>query len=137
MVDYSPTSLDSVPDTAMTDIEELLSILNQCPNYQVDKHHTNCGLRVRIEPILAYFRSMLSPGVVAIPYADWKRRGADISWVRLKVNGDKRDSASDNKFLFTRAIANDQRLRYEGAMYVDRMARAMFTADAWDWTPET
>lgn len=39
-------------------------------------------------------------------------------------------------FRFTRAIAGDQRLRYEGAMSADRLARELFTADAWDWTPE-
>ncbi|KAM0239232.1 hypothetical protein ACHAPO_003203 [Fusarium lateritium] len=132
-----PASLNMVPDTAMIEIEELLSTLQQCPSYQVDKHHTNCGLRTRLEPILIYLRSMLSANVIAIPYADWKRRPTEISWLAEKEHGaDDRDSAP-KKFQFTRAIANDQRLRYEGALYVDKMAKAMFLADEWDWTPES
>lgn len=137
LVDYSPASLNMVPDTAMIEIEELLSTLQQCPSYQVDKHHTNCGLRTRLEPILIYMRSMLSANVISIPYADWKKRPTDISWLAQKEHeADDRDSAP-KKFQFTRAIANDQRLRYEGALYVDKMAKAMFLADEWDWTPET
>ncbi|KAF5607700.1 hypothetical protein FPANT_776 [Fusarium pseudoanthophilum] len=136
LVDYSPASLNMVPDTAMIEIEELLSTLQQCPSYQIDKHHTNCGLRVRLEPILSYMRSMLSAGVIAIPYADWKKRPTEISWLALREHtvGDK--GYQPKKFQFTRAIANDQRLRYEGALYVDKMAKAMFMADEWDWTPE-
>ncbi|KAK7413138.1 hypothetical protein QQX98_007964 [Neonectria punicea] len=137
LADFSPTSLDAVPDTAMVDVEELLSTLQQCPSYQVDKNHTNCGLRVRVEPILVYMRSMLSANVIAVPHADWKRRRADVSWATSKHNASARDDDSpDRTFAFTRAIANDQRLRYEGALYVDKMAKAMFTAEAWDWTPE-
>ncbi|KAH7272159.1 hypothetical protein MRS44_002665 [Fusarium solani] len=136
LVDYSPASLNTVPDTAMIEIEELLSTLQQCPSYQVDKHHTNCGLRVRLEPIVGYMRSMLSANVVPISYASWKKQRAETSWVPLQ------DQASNNdvppkKFAFTRALANDQRLRHEGAFYVDRMAKAMFTAEEWDWTPES
>jgi hypothetical protein len=39
-------------------------------------------------------------------------------------------------FRFTRGLATDQRLRMEGAMAVDRSARALFTADEWDWSTE-
>ncbi|KAH6891176.1 hypothetical protein B0T10DRAFT_304845 [Thelonectria olida] len=135
LVDFSPASLDAVPDTAMVDIEELLSTISQAPNYQLDKHHTNCGLRVRVEPILGYIRSMLSANVIALPHADWKRRRADVSWVSLKENGHGgQDDNLVNAFAFTRSIANDQRLQYEGALYTD--ARAVFTADSWDWTPD-
>ncbi|RGP68639.1 hydroxyproline-rich glyco [Fusarium longipes] len=137
LVDYSPASLNMVPDTAMIEIEELLTTLQQCPSYQVDKNHTNCGLRTRLEPILSYMRSMLSANVIAIPYADWKKRPTETSWMAQKEQAsDDRDSVP-KKFQFTRAIANDQRLRYEGALYVDKMARAMFLADEWDWTPES
>ncbi|CAG7565430.1 unnamed protein product [Fusarium equiseti] len=137
LVDYSPASLNMVPDTAMIEIEELLNTLQQCPSYQVDKHHTNCGLRTRLEPILSYMRSMISANVIAISYADWKKRPTEMSWRAQKEHAsDDRDNAP-KKFQFTRAIANDQRLRYEGALYVDKMAKAMFLADEWDWTPET
>ena len=129
-------SLDAVPDTAMIDIEDLLGTLQKCPNYQIDKHHTNCGLRVRIEPILSYIRTMLSANVVAIPHADWKRRRTEVSWLASKEKDDGGGDGPGKKFAFTRAIANDQRLRYEGAIYADKLAKAAFTADTWDWTPE-
>ncbi|KAF7541226.1 hypothetical protein G7Z17_g11997 [Cylindrodendrum hubeiense] len=137
LVDFSPTSMDSVPDTAMVEVEELLSTLQQCPSYQVDKNHTNCGLRVRVEPIMGYMRSMLSANVIAVPHADWQRRRAEVSWANVRENGDtENDNSRTKTFAFTRAIANDQRLRYEGTLYADKMAKAMFTAEAWDWTPE-
>ncbi|EFY86745.1 hypothetical protein MAC_07246 [Metarhizium acridum CQMa 102] len=138
LVDFAPSSVDSVPDTSMVDIEELLGTLKQCPNYQIDKHHTNCGLRIRIDPILDYVTAMVGAGVVAIPLADWKRRRADVSWLNekggLRNDGDVEEGP--NAFAFTRALATDQRLRYEGAIYADRMARRLFTADTWNWTPE-
>lgn len=135
MVDFAPSSGDNVPDSSMVDIDELLATLKQSPSYQIDKHHTNCGLRIRIDPILDYVRAMVGAGVVAIPLADWKRKRGDVSWRSgsLKNGTDDEDARI---FAFTRALANDQRLRYEGAMYVDRMAKSLFTADAWDWTPE-
>lgn len=40
------------------------------------------------------------------------------------------------KFTFTRSMAGDQRLRFEGSMGADRLVRGLFTADEWDWTPE-
>ena len=139
LVDFSPVSLDSVPDTSLFHIEDLLSTLKQCPSYQVDKNHTNCGLRTRIDPILDFIRAMLAASAVSIAHADWKRRRSDVSWE--EAAGDRRNFDDDGDessriFAFTRSLANDQRLRHEGAMYADRMAKKMFTAESWDWTPE-
>lgn len=135
LVDFAPSSADNIPDSSMVDLDELLGTLKQSPSYQIDKHHTNCGLRIRIDPILDYVRAMVGAGVVAIPLADWKRRRADVSW-RSGGLKNGREEEDGRTFAFTRALASDQRLRYEGAMYADRMARGLFTADAWDWTPE-
>ncbi|TQS32019.1 hypothetical protein Golomagni_07680 [Golovinomyces magnicellulatus] len=135
LIDYSPAALEAFPDASRLNIEELLVTLRQCPNYQIDKHHTNCGLRIRIEPILDYLRAMLSSNVISISHAEWKRDPTRISWANASVDeGDKKDKKP--KFTFTRAVASDQRLRYEGALYADKMARALFTAGEWDWTPE-
>lgn len=136
LVDFSPVSFESVPDTSMLELEELLTTLKQCPNYQVDKHHTNCGLRIRIDPIMDYIRSMLSANVVSIAHADWKKRRVDVSWVVSRENALVGDDNAAKKFEFTRSLANDQRFRYEGAIYADRMAKSLFTAQQWDWTPE-
>jgi hypothetical protein len=132
LVDFSPASLDAVPDTSMLDVEELLRTLQQSPSYQIDKNHTNCGLRIRIDAIVTYIRAMLATNVVSISPVDWTKRRAEVSWASAK-DGKAREPKS---FAFTRALANDQRLRYEGALYADQMARELFTADAWDWTPE-
>lgn len=136
LVDFSPVSIESIPDMSMLDMDELLATLRQCPSYQVDKYHTNCGLRIRVEPVLDYIRAMLSANIVSVPLADWKRRRTDISWVVTTAPGDLDDDAQKGTFSFTRAMANDQRLRYEGALYADKMAKKLFTAEAWDWTPE-
>ncbi|TQV94172.1 proteinrelated to hydroxyproline-rich glycoprotein [Cordyceps javanica] len=152
LVDYGASSMDAVPDGSSVQIEELLGTLRQCPNYQIDKHHTNCGLRVRIGPILDYLQSMLSARVVALSHADWKNRRDTASWGRepapsctppappaaaaVRRDNDGNDEQARLTFLFTRAVANDQRLRYEGALYVDKMAKQLFTSGAWNWTPE-
>ncbi|OAA68801.1 hypothetical protein SPI_00996 [Niveomyces insectorum RCEF 264] len=39
-------------------------------------------------------------------------------------------------FRFDRSMASDQRLRFEGNLTADRMARQLFTARAWNWTPD-
>ncbi|KAG5993793.1 hypothetical protein E4U43_003401 [Claviceps pusilla] len=149
LADYAPSSLDSLPDrSCLLDIDDLLATLKQCPNYQVDKHHLNCGLRIRIDPILDYVKAMLAASVVSLPLADWKNRRGDVSWVvdrraTTKTRGghntmSSRSTEDDEKnvFAFTRSLASDERLRYEGTMHADGMARRLFTAEEWDWTPE-
>lgn len=82
---------------------------------------------------------MLSGTAVSIPLADWARRRADVTWDRAEPDGDGGRGggpAAGARFAFTRALANDQRLKYEGSMYADRKARSLFTATSWDWTPE-
>lgn len=139
LVDFSPASLDSLPDASMLDIEDLLSTLKQCPNYQIDKHHTNCGLRIRIEPIVDYIRAMLSSDAVFVSPSDWSRNRAAVSWASSakEADGDGRaEERSGRAFAFTRALANDPRLRYENTMYAGSMAKKLFLAESWDWTPE-
>lgn len=135
LVDYSQASVDSLPDASLLDIDVLLSTLRQCPNYQIDKYHTNCGLRIRIEPILDYIRAMLSANTVSIALADWKSGREDVAWPRPEAE-DTMAEERKKTFAFTRAVANDQRLRFEGGLYTDKMAKQVFTAGAWDWTPE-
>ncbi|OAA78417.1 hypothetical protein LEL_05240 [Akanthomyces lecanii RCEF 1005] len=136
LVDYSASSINAVPDASSVNIDELLGTLRQCPNYQIDKNHTNCGPRVRIGPILDYIQSMLSASVVSLSHADWKNRRETASWVPDQGSDTANGDEEKNAFLFTRSVANDQRLRYEGALYVDKMAKQLFTSQAWNWTPE-
>lgn len=78
---------------------------------------------------------MLSSNVVAVSRQGWARDRETASWYSQGEDVDEKKT-EPNMFRFTRATAMDQRLRYEGAMAADRRARALFTADQWDWTAE-
>jgi hypothetical protein len=133
LVDFSSNSMHTVQDYAAVDIVDIIATLKQCPSYQIDQNHTNCGLRTRILPILEYIQAMLSSNVVSISRQAWSKDRETASWYPEEEADDK---AKPRVFRFTRAMVTDQRLRYEGAMAADRMAKALFRADQWDWTPE-
>ncbi|KAK4142759.1 uncharacterized protein C8A04DRAFT_12952 [Dichotomopilus funicola] len=144
----SPSPSSSSPGVtdriATTDIGALLASLKQCPTYQIDKHHTNCGLRTRLLPIVEFVQAMLSSAAVSISRTAWVRDREGTAWSFREQNdgeygdgdGKKKGGREKKVFRFTRGMTTDQRFRYEGAMAADRMARALFTADEWDWTAE-
>ncbi|KAK4122898.1 hypothetical protein N657DRAFT_691341 [Parathielavia appendiculata] len=140
--DSHPRSVNASHDFATTDIGHVLATLKQVPAYQVDKHHTNCGLRTRVLPVLEFVQAMLAAGVVAVSRQAWIKDREATSWVYEAEAGEcEREQGNRNEearkvFRFTRGMATDQRLRYEGTLAVDRMARALFTASEWDWTAE-
>lgn len=148
-------SQSSLPvDFAAVDLHSILAALKKCPTYQIDRNHTNCGLRTRIGPVIEYVTGMLSAGSLQISLVGWKKERRKTSWAKTpaaaEVNAPaKREFVVGNNedggpfkpskgriFRFTRAVATDQRLRYEGALAAEMMARDLFTADGWDWTPE-
>lgn len=133
-VDFSPRSLDRVPDLAVVDVTHILATLKHCPSYQIDKNHTNCGLRNRIIPIADFIQSLLSSKVTAVRRHMWMSDRRSESWLAAAEANDENNDG--RVFLFTRAISGDPRLRHEGAMGADRLARDLFTATGWDWTPE-
>ncbi|EAQ86960.1 hypothetical protein CHGG_08213 [Chaetomium globosum CBS 148.51] len=135
----SSSTLPETPDISTTDIGSILATLKQCPAYQIDKNHTHCGLRARALPAVEYVQAMLASGAVAIARPAWVRDREGAAWrSSLGVEGGHDgDGKRERKvFRFTRGLATDQRLRMEGAMAVDRSARALFTADEWDWSTE-
>lgn len=201
LTNFSPSSMAQIKDFAAVDVNSILSALKQCPQYQIDRNHTNCGMRTRLMPILEYVASMLSANVIPLTLQGWKKDQKRTSWATTTDNdvapfddGDVGSSRRENKktssssssstvpttaattkknstssstkkkkdfvvpgvntsndnthqhqrhspqkgrvFFFTRSVASDQRLRYDGAMAVDKMARELFTADDWDWTPD-
>ncbi|KAK0651999.1 hypothetical protein B0T16DRAFT_387337 [Cercophora newfieldiana] len=138
--DFSAPSAEDafrlVDGFATVDVGAIVNVLKQCTGYQIDKHHTNCGLRTRIAPVLVYVGTMLGSGAVGVQRAAWKRARGDVSWLG-EGQGERDDQGEGPRvFRFTRSLAGDQRLRFEGAMAADRMARSLFTAEGWDWTPE-
>ncbi|RYP65670.1 hypothetical protein DL769_006249 [Monosporascus sp. CRB-8-3] len=142
LVDFSPRSLfDAVPDCALVPVVVenggLLAALRQCPGYQVDKHHFNCGLRTRLLPILDFVQGLLSAGSVPVAAPAWRRDRAAAAWMPPET--DDRGAARDpdpRPFRFTRLMLGDQRLRFENALGADKFAREVFTASSWNWTAE-
>ncbi|KAL2156829.1 hypothetical protein VTH06DRAFT_4223, partial [Thermothelomyces fergusii] len=128
-------------DPAAVDVGAVLAALKQCPSYQVDKHHTNCGLRTRVLPVVEFVQAMLSSNVVSISRQAWAKSRQETAWSpegrgEREGEGEGQGRREKRVFRFTRSLATDSRLRYEGAMAADRMARELFTADEWDWTAE-
>lgn len=134
LVDFSTHSLDNIRDYADIDILHILGVLKQCPSYQIDKNHTNCGLRTRVVPILDFIQVMLSSDVISISSARWRTSREATSWLPSENDDDKKKEEA--VFRFTRSMTGDGRLRFEDALGADRMAKRLFTADRWDWTPE-
>lgn len=134
LVDFSPGSLDSIADTSLLQVDGILATLRQCPSYQIDKNHTNCGLRTRILPILDFIQGLLSSNSIPLTRATWKSNRQAAAW--MPPDGEKKTETQPKPFLFTRSLAGDQRLRLENAMGADRLARDVFTASSWDWTAE-
>ncbi|KAI1421718.1 hypothetical protein F5Y12DRAFT_685737 [Xylaria sp. FL1777] len=138
LVDFSPASLDAIADSALLPVDHVLATLRQCPAYQIDKNHTNCGLRTRLLPILDFIQALLSANSIPISRAAWKNGRAAHAWMPGDADSkmDERGEGNQRPFRFTRALAADQRLRFENAMGADKFARDVFTATSWDWTAE-
>ncbi|KAL7624077.1 hypothetical protein AAE478_005634 [Parahypoxylon ruwenzoriense] len=136
LVDFSPGSLDSIADTSLLQVDAVLSALRQCPSYQIDKNHTNCGLRTRILPILDFIQSMLSAPIIPISRNAWKNDRQAVAWLPPAGAGGGKTPTGDRPFRFTRSLAGDQRLRFENVMGADKFVRELFTASSWDWTAE-
>ncbi|KAJ4367249.1 hypothetical protein N0V85_009147 [Neurospora sp. IMI 360204] len=123
------------------EISHFISILRQCPGYQIDRHHTNCGLRTRMLPVLDYVQAMLSSEIIAIKRGEWeKRREEEVSWVSLAQRQENDDDNGRDKgkrvFKFTRSLAADPRMRYSSTLGTSKMAMELFLAHEWDWTAE-
>lgn len=138
LVDFGPASLHEVDDTCLLPIDAVLAALRQCPGYQIDKHHTNCGLRTRMLPALDFVKTLLAASSVPLARLPWRNDRQNAAWMPREGagGGGGRGEADDKPFQFTRAIAGDQRLRYEHAMGADRFARDVFTASGWNWSSE-
>ncbi|KAK4167340.1 hypothetical protein QBC43DRAFT_311598, partial [Cladorrhinum sp. PSN259] len=81
MVDFSSSSYDAIKDFGTTDVNHIIATLKQCPGYQIDKNHTNCGLRTRLIPILEYVEARLSSSsAVAISRSAWETDRQAAAW---------------------------------------------------------
>lgn len=120
------SSDDEYPEGYGGDIENLITVLRQCPSYQIDKNHGHCGLRTRIIPALDYIQALLS-SIIGINSRGWRIDRKGNSWTVTE---------GEEPFRFTRSISGDPRLKMEGSLIADKYAKALFTASLWDWSPE-
>ncbi|KAH8906589.1 hypothetical protein BR93DRAFT_927432 [Coniochaeta sp. PMI_546] len=134
LVDFSPLSIDQVPDSAGMDISEILATLKQCSSYQIDKNHTNCGLRTRMLPIVEYIEACLGQYCVGLVRQSWAKDRDSASWVAEAEAAER--EGKKKPFRLTRAATGDPRLRFADALGRAHLGRALFTASSWDWTPE-
>ncbi|KAK9424509.1 hypothetical protein SUNI508_03385 [Seiridium unicorne] len=136
LVDFSPSSLDLIADTSLLQVDTVIAILRQCPGYQIDKHHTNCGLRTRMLPILDFIKTLLSTNSVPLSRLPWKNDRKKTAWLPREGEEDEVEDPSTKHFKFTRAMSSDQRLRFEHTMGAEKFARDVFTASTWNWSVE-
>lgn len=109
-----------------SDIETLITIMRQCPAYQIDQNHNHCGMRSRILPALDFITGMLTSNI-GIDRKCWKTDRPTACW---------EDNGAGQPFKFTKGIAGDQRLKVDGLIVGNRHAKAFFTASSWDWSPD-
>ena len=142
----SPYDADYIwPEAYAGDIENIIGLLRQCPNYQIDKNHGHCGLRSRILPSLEYIKDCVDTGV-GIKIARWRSDRVGQTWVAERkgkgkgrrpflVSGEAvSEEDRGRSFDFTKDRGS---MEFGGSsMNVDKAAKAMFTAEKWCWTSE-
>ncbi|KAM3075472.1 hypothetical protein ACMFMG_007619 [Clarireedia jacksonii] len=129
------------------DIEQLISVLRQCPSYQIDKNHGHCGLRSKLLPALDYIKDCLDTGI-SLHAKSWKSERSSQTWVPVSsanesslkkafIVGDKEvgQEKKEKSFDFTSLTRED--LVFGGkALGADRAARKLFLAESWNWVRE-
>ena len=106
-------------------LEELITSLRGCPEYQIDENHTHCGLRTRFLPPLEYVQIMLSN--CGLCMRCWKHDRQRYSWLQSPTGGTW-------TFKSSRASA-DRRKSYADCEAHHYIAKDMFTSDIKEWTP--
>ncbi|EMC92268.1 hypothetical protein BAUCODRAFT_283864 [Baudoinia panamericana UAMH 10762] len=64
------------------DIQNLVDLLRQVPEYQIDRNHTHCGLRTRIMPLLDMIRDCCF--YVGVCPDCWHADRAQYAWIESK-----------------------------------------------------
>ncbi|KAL5049579.1 hypothetical protein BDW71DRAFT_204287 [Aspergillus fruticulosus] len=142
--DVEDTDAEAETGTRPTDITSVISLLKQCPDYQIDSNHMACGIRRRFLPALDCIEGFVGDerGLLGVNLNYWHRgvsgdRGGDGSnWPH--VQGSWANSAH------RRALVIDLRLsRITGiplmspgspaAEYREEDARLLFTAKKRNW----
>lgn len=79
------------------DITSLITLLRQCPSYQIDKNHTHCGLRAKIVPALNVLEGCIDR-YIGVDAKAWKKDKSLATWAKsnpvYESNGDTSDNFS-------------------------------------------
>jgi len=69
------------------DIERIIDALYSCPSYQINQHHSHCGLRTRLEPLLDTLHPLIRHSIVldlGICGECWRLHRSDYAWTFAK-----------------------------------------------------
>lgn len=69
------------------DIERVLDALHSCRSYQINQHHSHCGLRTRLVPLLEALHPFIRQGQVmdlGICGECWRLHRSDYAWTLAK-----------------------------------------------------
>ncbi|KAL4912809.1 hypothetical protein BDW62DRAFT_10457 [Aspergillus aurantiobrunneus] len=125
-----------------SDITSIISLLKQCPDYQIDSNHTACGIRRRFLPSLDCIEGFVGDerGLLGVSLSHWRteesRGGGGRTWPDIKGSWANRSHR--------RALVIDLRLSKisgvglmspgsSGAEYREEDARLLFTAKKRNW----
>lgn len=100
------------------DINTFIAKLKECPSYQIDVHHTRCGLRTRMLEILD---RLVPSGQVGICLSCWRKGDEQENWAR---------NPSGGRWSFSRTLPV-----FWGVCSEHQALKAMYTAEERDWTP--
>jgi hypothetical protein len=70
-----------------SDIERILDALHSCNSYQINQHHSHCGLRTRLVPLLEALHPFIRQGQVmdlGICGECWRLHRSDYAWTLAK-----------------------------------------------------
>ncbi|KAK4964488.1 hypothetical protein LTR66_012270 [Elasticomyces elasticus] len=70
------------PEPFAGEIADLVEALRKCPEYQIDKNHTHCGLRTRLIPLLDLVEAFLQDAGICGDC--WESNRADYAWLDAK-----------------------------------------------------
>jgi hypothetical protein len=139
----SPEDPDYIwPDAYSGDVEHLIGLLRQIPEYQIDKNHNHCGVRVKILPALRYIKDCMDTGI-GIKVMLWKSDRAIQTWISSKPTHGK----GRKPFVVAGEAVGEQGGFFDftnvgpmelgaNAFNTDKTAKTLFTADRRKWTLE-
>lgn len=84
----------------------------------------------------------MTPGNIGISGNIWEKDRTGATWQVPEVEGQRRAGMDKGQgeqkgFSFTQKVLSEQRGLSEGFLGAGKLAKALFTAGSWDWSPET